>query len=425
MITEIKLKNFKCFAEETIFPLNKLNLLTGINGRGKSTLLQSLLIMRQTIEHSIYSNEIILNGNLLQLGSYNDVKNIDISNDNIILTYLIDNEIQISYDLKDKKDSLLIEKCSYNGEDLNLFIEDKKLIGNSIDFKINENLYNILINNKKINFNLINPFYNLEHIFVKKNGNKPTHINFKNIHYISADRIGPQDFYKKTNLGEFVNVGSKGENTANVLFQNKNKKVFQNLYLSETENTENTDYLLETQIGLWISKILDTENIKVFVEEIKANIFILSFKFGNNQINYKPSNVGFGYSYILPIIVSGLIAKEGEVLIVENPEAHLHPKAQHELTLFLAKVASIGVQVFIESHSEHILNAVRISTLQNFNILKNNDISILYFKNIKNEENVKNEQFVQIPVLENGEINSWLDGFFDQTDKDYKILYNY
>ncbi|KHD08038.1 hypothetical protein PN36_12565 [Candidatus Thiomargarita nelsonii] len=79
MLTQIKLTNFKCFKEETSFPLSQLNLLTGINGRGKSTLLQSLLLMRQSIEHNERTTQILLNGTCVNLGNFNDIRNSNTS----------------------------------------------------------------------------------------------------------------------------------------------------------------------------------------------------------------------------------------------------------------------------------------------------------------------------------------------------------
>jgi Uncharacterized conserved protein len=79
MLTEIKLTNFKCFKEETAIPLSKFNLFTGVNGAGKSTALQALLLMRQSIEHSPYTTELILNGSCVLLGSFDDVRNRDVS----------------------------------------------------------------------------------------------------------------------------------------------------------------------------------------------------------------------------------------------------------------------------------------------------------------------------------------------------------
>jgi predicted ATPase len=226
---------------------------------------------------------------------------------------------------------------------------------------------------------------------------------FNEIHYVSADRIGPKDFYLKENLGKFINVGAKGEMIANVIAHKKDELVNDILYLGEDAKT------LEQQIQEWLKVIFGEAKFKV---EDKGDIIYLYFNTKNDANWYKPSNVGFGFSYILPIIVSGLIAKEGEILIVENPEAHLHPRAQSKLTQFLSKVASTGVQVFIESHSEHILNGLRIASINQDIDINNEDISILYFH--EKEEGY----FTEIPILVNGDIAQWPDGFFDQTNQD-------
>lgn len=79
MITEISLQNFKIFKDKTTFPLRQLNLLTGVNGGGKSTLLQSLLLMRQSIEHDERTTNIIFNGSCVELGTFLDLKNLETS----------------------------------------------------------------------------------------------------------------------------------------------------------------------------------------------------------------------------------------------------------------------------------------------------------------------------------------------------------
>jgi predicted ATPase len=116
-------------------------------------------------------------------------------------------------------------------------------------------------------------------------------------------------------------------------------------------------------------------------------------------------NIGFGYSYILPIIISGLIANTGEILIVENPEAHLHPRAQSRLARFLSKVANTGVQVFIESHSEHILNAIRVSVKKEE--IAAADTKVFYFMD---------DEIVEPVIDSDGRIEDWRDGFFDEWD---------
>ena len=85
MITQIEIENFKCFKNRVSFPLGKLTLLTGVNGRGKSTLLQSLLLMKQSIEHDENTGKILLNGSCVNLNSFDDVRNKDILRDKAII----------------------------------------------------------------------------------------------------------------------------------------------------------------------------------------------------------------------------------------------------------------------------------------------------------------------------------------------------
>jgi len=369
MLTQIKLTNFKCFKRETSFPLSQLNLLTGINGQGKSTLLQSLLLMRQSHEQN-ERTRILLNGSCVDLGHFNDIRNRSTSTSEYII---------FEYDFRYK-------------EKINMKYYLKENMGDSMSVNIDK-----MTGFPKDNYFNLRDYVNFRKIF-----------DFSKIHYISADRFGPQKFYLKYNLTPFHNVGVKGEFTANVLYKKKDNLVNDELCLGEDAKT------LITQTEAWLNEIF--EGAKVEIPHSETNILELFFNSSASKDRFKAVNVGFGYSYILPIVVSGLIAKEGEILIVENPEAHLHPKAQSRLTQFLAKVSRCGVQVFIESHSEHILNASRIAMLDK--IITIDDLSILYFQQ-SNEQPV----VVPIPVQADGGIEEWPEGFFDQTDTDFDRLF--
>ena len=85
MITQIEIENFKCFKNRASFHLGKLTLLTGINGKGKSTLLQSLLLMKQSIEHDENTDKILLNGSCVSLNSFDDIRNKDTLRDKAII----------------------------------------------------------------------------------------------------------------------------------------------------------------------------------------------------------------------------------------------------------------------------------------------------------------------------------------------------
>jgi predicted ATPase len=162
---------------------------------------------------------------------------------------------------------------------------------------------------------------------------------------------------------------------------------------------------------------LEGAKIEIKGKDKESSIFYMLLNSRKNSYSYKPNNVGFGYSYILPLVLTGLIAKPGEIIIVENPEAHLHPRAQSKITEFFAKVASCGVQVFIESHSEHILNGLRVCALNPDVKISHNDISISYF----------NESFAPrtLTVDEKGKIANWPEGFFDQQEIDLSNIFKF
>ncbi len=171
---------------------------------------------------------------------------------------------------------------------------------------------------------------------------------------------------------------------------------------------------VDLQTEFWLDMIFKGAKYKIKQVE-DANLLTLSFSPDGTFDYYKTTNVGYGYSYILPIIVAGLISQRGEILIVENPEAHLHPFAQSIIAKFLTLVSLKGVQVIIESHSEHILNGLRIPVYQN--IIKGEHLNVLYF------DKGTDSNFIKIDIDDNGGINNWPKNFFDQSTRDLNYLF--
>ena len=111
----------------------------------------------------------------------------------------------------------------------------------------------------------------------------------------------------------------------------------------------------------------------------------------------------------MPIILILLKANKDDIVIVENPESHLHPKAQVELARLCAKASMEGVQIVIETHSDHFLNAIRVAIKEE--LISENMVSIYFF----NREE-KNIDVAEIKVNKNGKIDKWPKGFFDEWD---------
>lgn len=419
MLTKIALKNFKCFQGKTEFTLGRINLLTGVNGTGKSSFLQSLLLLYQSLEINPSTTELFLNGSCLKLGNYEDIKNSNTTRDE---------PIEIQYQIhphifeNNQDDKLLIDlKYTLEEDSIDEMILKIKEVSYKLSYWPREGLvryseetlklptqekYDLLIPNKlfkKLSGDIIK---------IDKKAIKSSYIDiikkgFSYIHYISANRIGPRDFYLKEPLRHFPTVGANGENTINLLSKKAESLVNPQLCLGKDAQN------LITQTEEWLSFIFDGAKLEV----PKSNRSILEPLFNTtlSRNRYKASNVGFGYSYILPIIVSGLIAEENHILIVENPEAHLHPRAQSRLIEFLARVTAIGVQVFIETHSDHILNALRIAILDG--LITSEQANILYFST---DIGVRIEK---IEIKPDGRIEQWPKGFFDQMDLDFNRLF--
>jgi predicted ATPase len=359
----LSIKGYKCFEDKTI-QLNQLTVLAGGNSVGKSSVIQSLLLMRSAFErHNQGINKVPLNEDfVLSLGNIG----------NII---------------------------------------SRKYSGTTLHFEYNFNgLCNLDLNTSTIAKDTDLP--TLSAVFLKIKDikfEKDNSLVQPNFHYLHAERLGPRPFHQ---IGvKERNVGWQGEYSVPILSSDEAKSsafnVTEKLLFPESEILS-----LNAQSELWMDYIipgviLDSRRI----DEIGQAI--ISYNNGSN-----PYNVGFGISYVLPIVVAGLIAKKGEMLIVENPEAHLHPSGQSRIGQFLARVANTGIQVIIETHSEHVVNGIRLACLTD--VIPNNNVVINFFSAADKETQ---PDVKSISLNENADLEDWPKGFFDQTQNDLATMF--
>jgi len=235
------------------------------------------------------------------------------------------------------------------------------------------------------------------------------------VSYISAARLGPElhlPICGNEEKGE--SVGEKGEYVLDFLERHSELAGLPQLL----RRPEAQSSAVRHNVSAWLSII--SPGIRFEWEAIPKADLLRSEYSGR-----RPGNVGFGVSYTLPIIANALVyaamAAKGDqsptLLLLENPEAHLHPAGQTQLGEFLARVASCGVQVIIETHSDHLLNGIRLAVKDK--ILKSKDAAFYYFQYDFDEERT----FVKQPVLdEDGFFDEWPDGFFDETEKNLERM---
>lgn len=359
MIENITIKNFKSFKEISC-DTKSLNLLMGLNGMGKSSFIQSLLLLMQS--DNLERNIVDLNGTLIELGQGRDV------------LYQFANEDYIKIGLKFSEN---IDGFKYSWE-FNYQNDKDKLTAKTGYAR------SIISNFRE---------------FTKK------------FQFIGAERIGPQDLYDASSVvvSDKKHIGLLGEFAAYFLY------VFGSEYVVNDKLQHQLSFSnkLVDNVNAWLGEVSPGVRLNTkYVPEINKVILDYQFNLLYGKTNtFRPKNVGFGITYVLPVIVALLCAEPGKIIIIENPESHIHPKGQAQLGRLIALAAVNGAQLFVETHSDHILNGIRVAVKEND--ISKNDVNIMYFDKITTEY----EQYSrvnQIRVDERGELSEYPEDFLDE-----------
>lgn len=384
-INNIFIKNFKILKNINV-ELGDLTLVTGVNSSGKSTFIQALLLLKQNQEliNKVTNNYFLassIKNETDELKSHIEkmIENTKKSPININGDY-----IQIG----DKKD--LFHQDAYE-EDMLISLDIDDL--DKIDYKINYNNLNINTSSKI-------PLNSIINIFAD------------DFQYINTDRLQPSSIYTLSNAHVRNNhIGNHGEYTAHYLDEYRHEPlVIKGLKHPKAK----TEQLLEN-VSLWLSDISNgVEVLAKKYQDIQKVSLSYQYTYGDNTTNeYTPLNVGFGITYVLPIIVAILKSKPNDLLIIENPESHLHPAAQSKIAELCAISSSNGVQIIVETHSDHFLNGIRVATKKG--ILKPDQSKIYYFE--KDDTTISTKDH-KLTIDVNGKVNeNWPKGFFDEYDK--------
>lgn len=372
MITGLSLANFKG-SKYLDINIEPLTLLSGLNSAGKSTVLQSLCLARQSFgAEGAVPNAVELRGPLVEFGVFRDL---------------------ISHGAE--TDSVSIGIRSEGGAWLCAFTAD-----------LNQSFATA---------------FELEGTF-------PRELIGSDFQLLLADRAAPATRFP-TPLGRHVlagKLGARGEFTADVLARSAmepepvpvtRQAGFDAVMTGGAVGIKvaPTASLLD-QVSAWLQYI--SPGVRVRAETIATTDDVkLVFEYvGRRGLEetatpIRPTNVGFGLTYVLPVIVAALTLPRGGTLLLENPEAHLHPRGQFYLGVLLAKAAHDGVQVLVESHSDHVLNGIRVSAKQR--IIAGSSVAFHYFTRDIETGGVAVES---PPLMDDGSIPVWPAGFFDEWD---------
>ncbi|MBF0553840.1 MAG: DUF3696 domain-containing protein [Nitrospirae bacterium] len=393
MFTEIYLEYFKCF-ERLKLPLAPLTLLTGLNSSGKSSILQALTLLHQTVIDDEWSYALILHGSVLSLGNGGEV--IDkLKGRNELTIGLSTDQGQLLWTFSvDERERVIIPlvkiKCCNFTEFGNIYEE---ILDKGILF-----LFQYISDNKN------KEMYDTFSYFKE---------TIETIMYISAERLGPRETYLVSTPKRHLSVGTNGEFTPWYLYEDYYARVNSNMCIKD--NPPN----LGAQVNAWMNEFFPGSGF--VVEQIEGtNLVTLRICSSKGGDYHRPQNVGYGLTHVLPILTACLGAEKGNTILIESPESHLHPGGQSKMGEFLGLTAASGVQVILETHSDHILNGVRRAVKQAK--LSPDDVVIHYFNRRPDEDETDISQVISPAIDKNGNIHEWPKGFFDQFDKDMEYF---
>lgn len=234
-------------------------------------------------------------------------------------------------------------------------------------------------------------------IFLKNNRPKIPEgsVAFPKVIYISADRFGPKTSIPIDNS---IELGSKGENIFHCIEKYRDEILPEKI---RHQDSEGDTFLFNLQA--WLGVILPNVKFQSYIQS-KSDSSYSTFN------EHRSTNVGFGLSYALPVITALLIGSliPDSIVLIENPEAHLHPKGQTEMGRLISLCTEAGVQVVVETHSDHLFDGIRIYAKNNQGFAQK---VITYWFELDDNDNTIVEE---AQITEDGRVKNWPPGMFDQ-----------
>ena len=460
MLNNIKLMHFKCF-EQLDLNCKQFNLLCGLNGTGKSSVIQALLILRQSFEtQELLKGRLALNGERVAVGTGVDVLFEDAERDVLgfaLESHKIPRPWEMEFDCSEMSDLLYLspskakalnlspskaKALNRNEEILDLVLDpvlkgriskenlreqflkvlDPALKGQISEENLREQFLKVLDPALDPVLKVLDPVLKSPISEENLREQLKKHYDWSDVPpfggklvYVNAERVGPRKLYPVstdvlTRRGDF---GESGEYAWDYLNRHQNDLI----QADDPRCIGGRDRRLLATVDQWMQDVCPGAHLQLDKVEA-ADALIAGFTFDRAgdvaSRRYRATNVGFGLSYALPVILA-LLAKPGTLCLIENPEAHLHPRGQTKLAELAARATEAGVQVIAETHSDHFMDGVRIAVRDG--LIDPEDAAFHYFEHKGNQTVVTSPQ-----IDSDGRLASWPVGFFDQHDENLARL---
>ncbi len=378
MLDRLTLRNFKAF-QHTDLPLGPLTLLTGLNSSGKSSVLQALGLLHQSYAAGDLDRAseaapaggtgLLLNGELVGLGTGQDVLHEDFTEEEPEITLAVnEGAYRYSWTVAYEPEQNLLPLTAV---DLPLTTEGPTAPAGDAA--------------------VVPGFFTA------------------GFQYLRADRISPAEFYPRDHHAAIGRgfLGVRGEHTVNFLRHHARDEVPD----GPLRHRRALSPSLIDQAAAWMGELCPGVDLKATAiggTDLVQLSYGFTGEFGTSQ-RRRPTSVGFGLTYALPIVVACLTARPGSLVLLENPEAHLHPQGQTRMAGLAAAAAAQGAQLIVETHSDHVLNGARLAVKRG--LLVPDQVVLHYFRGDGTGAGI-----VSPRVDRDGMLDQWPEGFFDELE---------
>lgn len=462
---KLRITNFKAITNTQEFDLDNINIISGQNSGGKSSLIHALLFLKQNIEDRHESESLKFNKPYLSLGRFEDITSKNINEGRMKFSFIIsDNELYANHHYMLTRARSLINKIrnvTYTVEfeskrqsfgyrnyihSINISILEKdgtkkelnltRIRGESFKLSTSRNFNHFYsfgesktnVDDMDISLNISVGDFILDKMHFKhiEGDNlqllrlpilEATYATiskiFYRISYIGPLRESPKNYYYFEDSGSSL-VGTRGEFTPQFLARNQNNKI--EYYKFDSNKVTNASILSSTRY--WICDFFNLASDISLDKDKKGVLYQVKLSLPNSKTKVSINNVGFGISQILPIIVQSMALPKNSILILEQPEIHLHPTVQAKLFDFLSALHRRGVSTIVETHSDHLITRMRRRVAESTDGLEK-IINLIFVEYSDDSEGTK---YTKMSLDELGNFDLWPAGFFDQYDQDVRAI---
>lgn len=435
VITRLHTSNYRAF-ENLDIPLTKINLFFGPNNSGKSAVLSALNLLAQTVSSDDPEVPLLLNGKLENLGTYKDIVYKNGVENNITFGIEFDLEtpdekwvaskgfLEVMFHYRQQRKEIVVgglniqiggkefltTRIAKKGE--NQIIEKCDSDFSSIKTGARSSgtieLKHFLPTTTISSYNIQTRKHTIRHmqyreLELKLRLFRRSFMNrFTQIEFIGPFRHPPERIYSFS--GETPSsLGVHGEKAIDILAIDRSRRQEKKMGIAAS-------------VSKWLKRFEMAESIEVV--PLTGRHFEIKVVHYATKENETLADVGYGCSQILPILIAGYFLGPNNSLLIAEPEIHLHPKAQAEVGSFLYEVSNRGIQLFIETHSEHLL--LRLQSHIAEGNLKPEDVNVFY---LYSEPNKEKKLIKQIPIGKDGFfLEPWPKGFFPERLEEAKRL---